>query len=391
MTLKTLLIGPTGYGGEGVYLDTLRSSPPPGVSYDTAAGFHTSARGASCLYPVEVALNKIVRPATIPDIGFRAMMLRERYDLVHVHAHPLLVWRLRGTPMVMSEGSSAVVYLRDYLGWTTEMLSRGCARSRRVYRALRIHDRLLTMERASRTYVFSEWARDINLAWGADPRKLAVIYPGFPSPPLPTRSSDSERFTFLFVGTDFERKGGHDLIEAYERVASELPEVHLILAGFDPLRPNPDLLEHSWVSDARRRRVAASVDTLQQQGRLTQLAMVSPTRLRDEIFPRADIFVMPTRAEGFGFTNVEAMSFGLPVISSTVGPADEIVVDGQTGVLVEPGDVQALAAAMAELATSRGRTRRMAAAARRRFDERFTVARFRKELRALYEAAITDP
>ena len=41
---------------------------------------------------------------------------------------------------------------------------------------------------------------------------------------------------------------------------------------------------------------------------------------RAEIYPEVDAFVMPTHAEGFGFTNIEAMSFGLPVISSTVGP-----------------------------------------------------------------------
>ena len=59
------------------------------------------------------------------------------------------------------------------------------------------------------------------------------------------------------------------------------------------------------------------------------------------MYPAADAFVMPTLAEGFGFTNVEAMSHALPVISSRLGPIEEIVAHGETGLLVEPGDVTA--------------------------------------------------
>lgn len=388
MNLKTLLIGPTGHGGEGVYVDALCSSPPPGVRYDTAAGFHSSALGASCVYPVEVGLNKLVRPVTVPDIGFRAVLLRQRYDLVHVHAHPVAVVGLRGTPIIMSEGSSSAVYLRDYLGWTTGMIRRRYARTKRVYRALWIRDRLLTMERVQRVYVFSQWARQINLDWGADPSKLQVIYPGFPTPTLPTREPQMKRFTFLFVGTDFERKGGHDVVEAYERISADLPSSHLVLAGFDPAVPNPDLRKHSWVSEARRERAGASIAALERRGRLTQVRRVSSARLKTELFPRADAFVMPTRAEGFGFTNVEAMSFGLPVITSTVGPASEIVTDGETGILVAPGDVDQLAAAMWELASSRDQARQMGAAGRNRFEQRFTLERFRRELASLYSDVV---
>lgn len=390
MSLRTLLVGPTGHGGEGIYVDTLRATPPPGVSYDVAAGFHSSADGAWCNYPIEVALNKIARPATLPDMGFRALLLRQRYDLVHVHAHPASLWGLGKTPLVMSEGSSSAVYLADYLGWTAEMVAGGYARSRRIYKTLRIHDRLLNLSRVDRLYVFSEWAREINRSWGADPAKISVIYPGFPTPPLTPKPERPALFSFLFVGTDFERKGGHDLIEAYAQVASDLPDVHLVLAGFNPLAPNPDLLLHGWASEQRRTHVQAMVADLERRGRLTRFAQVSHARLKAELFPAADAFVMPTRAEGFGFTNVEAMSFGLPVITSTAGPAAEIVVNGKTGVLVSPGDVAGLAAAMAEMATSPARARELGMAGRARFEERFTLDRFRNELAALYAQVVNS-
>ena len=55
-------------------------------------------------------------------------------------------------------------------------------RARRIYRALGVDDRLLAQERADRVFVFSHWARSINLDWGADPGKTEVVYPGFPTP-----------------------------------------------------------------------------------------------------------------------------------------------------------------------------------------------------------------
>jgi glycosyltransferase involved in cell wall biosynthesis len=337
-----------------------------------------------------VALNKIARPATVPDIGFRALLLRQRYDLVHVHAHPTSLWGLGDTPLVMSEGSSSAVYLTEYLGWTAEMVAASYTRSGRIYKALGIHDRLLNLSRVDRLYVFSEWAREINLSWGADPAKVSVIYPGFPTPPFTPKPERPELFTFLFVGTDFERKGGHDVIEAYEQVASDLPNVHLVLAGFNTLAPNPDLLLHGWASQQRRTRVATLLAELERRGRLTRFAEVSHARLAAELFPAADAFVMPTRAEGFGFTNVEAMSFGLPVITSTAGPADEIVVNGKTGILISPGDVAGVAAAMAEIATYPALARELGIAGRKRFEERFTLDRFRGELAALYTQVVNS-
>ena len=56
-----------------------------------------------------------------------------------------------------------------------------------------------------------------------------------------------------------------------------------------------------------------------------------------ELYPQADVFVMPSLAEGFGFTNIEAMSVGLPVISSNIGPMPEVVADGESGLLVAAG------------------------------------------------------
>ncbi|PYQ04672.1 MAG: hypothetical protein DMF83_17680, partial [Acidobacteria bacterium] len=247
---RVLLVGPRGHGGEEVYVRAILENAPPGVEYVPAGSFHEGAPGAPCRRFEEVLLNRIVHPALIPDMGFRALALRERFDLVHVHAHPVRLSGLNATPLVMSEGSSSAVYLQDYLGWSDERLERAYARARRVYRALGIHDRLLNLDRVSRAYVFSRWARDLNIRWGADPSKIDVVYPGFPTPPAVDRSGRSV-FTFLFVGTDFERKGGFEVVAAFAELAGRRPEARLTLVCPEPAEANPDRAVHSWVAPAQ--------------------------------------------------------------------------------------------------------------------------------------------
>lgn len=385
--VPTLLVGPEGHGGEGVYMQNLADHPPDGFAYSRVGDFHKGGPGVRCQVVREVLLNRIVHPRAIPDMGFRALRLTKPFDLVHVHAHPVALRGLRGTPLVMSEGSSSASYIGEYLGWDDVRLADGFARARRMYRALGIADRLLTLERVTSAYVFSDWARQLNLRWGADPAKLEVIAPGFPTPPAVDRFTP-ENFTFVFVGGDFERKGGFEVVEAFAQAHRERPDIRLVLAGSDPAQRNPDRLVHEWVPAARRAQALQTIAALEHEGAVRLLPWLSRDRLLAEIYPRADAFVMPTHAEGFGFTNVEAMSFGLPVVTSTAGPGAEIVTDGRTGLLVAPGDVDGLRDVLLSLAADPGRALRMGAAARADFLERFTVERFQSVLGAFYRRAL---
>jgi glycosyltransferase involved in cell wall biosynthesis len=388
LSIRILLVGPSGHGGEEVYMRTLNANPPAEVDYVVAGTFHEGAPGAACRRALEIGLNRVVHPLAIPDIGFRALRLRDRFDLVHVHAHPNRIAGLGDTPLVMSEGSSSAVYLGEYLGWDEDRMRRGYRRARSVYRALGINDRLLALERVSVAYVFTEWAREVNIRWGADPSKLTVLYPGFPVHESVERDR-SETFTFLFVGSDFERKGGFDVIEAFDRVAREDPSVRLTLIS-DPWAPNPDREVHSWVSDERRARILDRLQILEREGRISRRATAGRETLLREIYPDGDAFVMPSLAEGFGFTNVEAMSFGLPVISSDLGAMREVVENGKTGVLVRPGDVDALVGAMVQLTADRETTAAMGRAGRALFLERFTLDHFRNGLAEIYRRALQE-
>jgi glycosyltransferase involved in cell wall biosynthesis len=245
----------------------------------------------------------------------------------------------------------------------------------------------LTLERVTKAYVFSHWARDVNLRWGADPAKLEVIYPGFPVQP-PRERAERDEFTFLFVGADFERKGGFELITAFDELSREHPHARLFLAGTDPAERNPDRELHEWVGRAARERALERLDELEHRGAVVRTSWIDRDRLLRDVFPGADVFVMPSRAEGFGFTNVEAMSFGVPVITSTAGPGAEIVDDGTDGLLVAPGDVDGLRTAMRRLIENPDTAARLGAAAREKFLERFTLARLQDRLGDFYRRAL---
>ena len=100
---------------------------------------------------------------------------------------------------------------------------------------------------------------------------------------------------------------------------------------------------------------------------------------------RTGVFVLPSRSEGLGLVAVEAMAAGRPVVASCTGGLPEVVVDGETGLLVEPEDPVALARAIRMLLADPDRAARMGAAGRQRVRERFSAERMARETAALYE------
>ena len=184
-----------------------------------------------------------------------------------------------------------------------------------------------------------------------------LVLPGFlvfdpPALPNPDRRaqvrqelgiSDNDR-VLIFVGSVIARKGIDILIDAFIRLALERPNLRLLLVGASTLAENPRL-DDKFVAAQRDKLVNAKLDE-----RVIWAGLISDELALIDRYIASDIFVFPTRAEGQGYVILEAMSCGLPVICTNLrGVTDMMVNTGETGTLVEVGDLGGFVSATAKL------------------------------------------
>lgn len=159
------------------------------------------------------------------------------------------------------------------------------------------------------------------------------------------------------VGSFERRKGQVILLEALQRAREHVPDVHLLFVGDGP---DEELL---------KRKVAES-----DLGR--HVSFFPFTREPTYVFEAIDVLVLSsTEKEGLPNVLLEALAMARPVVSSRLAGTPEVVHDGVTGLLVEPGDVDQLAAAIVRLGTDPGLCRQMGVAGQRLMHEAFDKQR----------------
>ena len=109
-----------------------------------------------------------------------------------------------------------------------------------------------------------------------------------------------------------------------------------------------------------------------------------------EVLAQMDIFVMPSLYESFGVSAIEAQAMGIPVVASNVGGVPEALLDGETGLLVEPGSPEALAGAIIKLATNPELRKKMGKAGRKFVLDRFDIERNVTLIEALYRKVLVE-
>jgi glycosyltransferase involved in cell wall biosynthesis len=247
-------------------------------------------------------------------------------DLVHAHWLPAgMVARTLGLPYVVQV-------------WGTDLeLARGAPA---LFRPV--------VRQARAVVAASSWLADEARALGA--AGVDVIPSGVDLPE--EVAPEAEPPEVLYAGRLSPEKGVAELVEA----ASGL---NLVVAGDGPLRE----------------RVPGA------------LGFVPHDEL-EALYDRAAVVVCPSRREGFGVVCAEAMAHGRPVVASAVGGLLDLVVDGETGLLVPPGDVRALRAALERLLADTDLRQRMGAAARERIRTGFSWDAVTRATTALYEQAL---
>jgi glycosyltransferase involved in cell wall biosynthesis len=174
-----------------------------------------------------------------------------------------------------------------------------------------------------------------------------------------------DRTVVVFVGNLIRHKGLHRIIKAL----SDMPDLpwHLLVVGDGPERGR---------SEQRLR----SLGFLE---RTTFAGARTPEEV-EQILPAADLLSLPSTTEGMPYVILEAMASSLPVVATAVYGIPEMVVDGETGLLVQPDDGAALAGALRALIGNPGERERMGRAARARFERLFTLDRQLESIETLY-------
>lgn len=205
--------------------------------------------------------------------------------------------------------------------------------------------------RAKHVCTRSEFVRrSIIHDYGIAPGQVTVIGGGANIDPLPAPvfHVQDQPPTVLFIGTQFYRKGGDLLLRAFAQARAHMPQARLVVVTSDPIpgdlpRDGVEVLPAIW----NRTQIAA-------------------------LYQRANVFVLPSRQETWGDVLLEAMAYGLPCIGVAGEAMPEIIEHEQTGLIVPPGDVSALAAALVRLLSDAPLRREWGRAGRQRLETKWT-------------------
>lgn len=160
--------------------------------------------------------------------------------------------------------------------------------------------------------------RSLVEQYGCTPDQVECVYAGHHVHAVNLDELPADRYArkkIVFVGVEWERKGGPALLEAFRRVRKKHPTAQLTVVGCSPEIDEPGC----------------------EVIGLVPLAQVA------EFYKQASVFCLPTQIEPFGIVFLEAFAHGLPVVATNIGAIPDFVQEGASGYLVEPNDVSALA------------------------------------------------
>ncbi len=240
-------------------------------------------------------------------------------------------------------------------------------------RKLRFQIEVACARRAELFFPFSQWGADMLVRdCQIDPAKVHPINVGLDlenwtyRPKIFTGTENSGQLPkILFVGGDFERKGGNLLLEVFQNRFAGRAELHLVTK-----QPPPDLL-------------SPNIHIYRDLG-------PDDSRLLD-LYAQSDLFVIPTKADFLPWVSLEAMATGRPVIATRVAGLPDVIKDGQNGFLIEVDDTQALGERIELLLGDAGLRSRMGMAGRalveREFDAAVCVPRLLNVIKAEVDKA----
>jgi glycosyltransferase involved in cell wall biosynthesis len=353
MRIVHLVIGADLAGGQKVALQLARAARDRGDAVSFVAPEGGSFVDAARAEGFPVAVVDVRRTLRVGGVARLVRHLRrERADVLHTHALSAantlsrVAARLAHVPVISH------LHIENHFRPATA-------------RALRALDNA-TARLCAALVAVSEDTKRAYERQGYPRGRIEVVYNGVELPPnsVPARN-DTPLIGEIARLCDV--KGQRELIAAL----AELPDARLVLAGVD--------LEQGGAFQIELEREAEQL-SVRERVEFAGFHHDVPALL-DEL----DIVALPSWTEGLPLTVLEAMAHARPVVATSVGGTPEVVVDGETGLLVPPRDSTALAAAIRRLLDDRELAQRLGDAGRRRVEEHFSLAAMNERILALYD------
>jgi glycosyltransferase involved in cell wall biosynthesis len=221
----------------------------------------------------------------------------------------------------------------------------------------------------------SEFTKTLLIEAGISPDRIRIKYLGVPVPAECKVHENRKEIHVLHLGRLVDFKSPDRTIEAFEIACSRGLHGKLVIAGDGPLRTTCEL----------RKIRSPYKDSIQILGAVS-------ADYAKELLSRADIYTqhnikgeISRQSECFGVSIIEAMAAGLPVVGTRSGGVNETVVDGETGILLTPGDVEGQADAICRLANDPALRQRLGSAGHKRVSDNFSMEQETKTLRMIMQ------
>lgn len=334
--LKVMMLGPSlkEQGGMGSVATLILNTAPVNVQMQHICTWDGELSRQSSVHRLQVF--------TWALISFLGKLLQGEFDLVHIHLAE------RGSVLRKSIFTLIAIACRK----PVLMHAHGCEFHSFHAKLPQGIKQVVNWILQQCTYliVLSESWKDYYMTnCGLTAEKVVVLPNPVEIPENVPKRANSHKINFVFLGRIGKRKGAFDLLQAFAKLAPEHREKsELTLAG------------NGEVEQAR-----SLAESLNLKQHITFPGWVDPAQ-RNKLLSKADVFVLPSYNEGLPMALLEAMSWGLPVITTPVGGIPEIVTHNETGLLVNPSDVQQLAEALRSLIENESLRLDLGSAAKRR-------------------------
>jgi len=366
--MRVLFIGEVS-GGEGTFVRNLVGHPPDGISYSCVFSDGTCTLKSVKRYTFcERFLNAFKSTAIGAGLTIKIIKTDEHYDLIHIHGIATkFVKKNVKSPIIFSASGNLWQGLLDFYNWNKLKFYRSYIGTKILYKVLNIVDRIHNNREIVKLVTWSEFVKNTYIKFGVPEEKIEVIYPGFPEPSNTVyQKSDTVNFLFIAGKGKFQRKGGNLVLKAFKELLNMYHNIYLFLVCNKQEVP-PEYLR---------------IDNIKHLG------FLNLKKLYSSIYPRMNILVLPTYADGFPTVCAEVQGYGIPVITTNIWANPEIVLNNKTGILISPGDFKSLKNAMSILIEDEQLRVKFGRKARQHFLKKFSIDLMRYKYGLLYKSVV---